>query len=572
MIINEYFNSEGIGVSFKIGDDWIRTYQFINDLLFQGILVIRDKENLYIPFEPILWLGNKRINQEDISKINTYADARNIKLTIINDLPQGELIMLKALRIAVYGGGGSPYNYGYALSEMGFDVYFVNDIDIRSNILDYFDVFIMPGGGFKAMIGQLLPLGEEGIQKIVGFVRKGGIYIGSCAGAYNAAITPKGFTDTYPHQIKMQMINAKVWNEGINTQWEGIESPGIGIIKVKNCIPNHPVLWNLPQEFEVTHYNGPIFDLVNSYKIEGASMAVGLLSWSGYTENFTKSEEFLTSFSKEGEHLADKAIEEEKYASVIGYLDEGKVLLFGCHPEFGFTLMMDDIKEPIKLIANAILWHSSDCPLKLENDRFNEVYLKKNWSNLLYKEDNLLERVNQFLTEINNIISNLKSKQENPQWMSKEYSLSFFGKEPKEIWHTILNDCESIIEEIKKTNNDTLSLVQKGMKRHNNNPKFKNLCREWYNAITYNRLDVWRQDFGYQGVLTLLKNSKDFFKKAYENYRIFNKKPNNPYEYMLENPYHLAVGSYLSASAALTSAKLLSKMYRSKLQKYLLHN
>lgn len=571
MIMNKYSNSEVIGVSFDIGDNWIRAYQFINDLLFEDILVIRNEENLYIPFEPILWLGNKRINQEDISKINAYADARNIKLAIINNLPQGEMIILKkALRIAVYGGGGSPYNYGYTLSEFGFDVYFVNDIDIRSDILDYFDVFIMPGGGFEAMPGQLLPLGEEGIQKIVSFVRKGGMYIGSCAGAYNAAITPKVFTDSYPLQIKMQMVNAKVWNEGINTQWEGIESPGIGVIKVKNCIPSHPVLWNLPQEFELTHYNGPIFDLVNSYKIEGASRALGLLSWSGYTEDFTKSEEFLIAFSKERDFLADKAIAEGKYASVMGYLDEGKVLIFGCHPEFGLTLMMDDIKEPIKLIANAILWHSSDSSKKLESNSFNEVYLKKTWGNLLYKEDNLLECVNAFLTEINNIINNLKNKQENPRWMSKEYSLSFFGKEPKEIWHTILNECENIIEDIEKINKETLALVQKYMKKYND-LEFKSLCREWYNGILYERPYIWNQDFGYKGILALLKTSRDFFMKAYENYDTFDKKPNNPYEYMLENPYHLAVGSYLSAAAALTSAKLLSNMYRSKLQKYLLY-
>ena len=113
-----------------------------------------------------------------------------------------------------------------------------------------------------------------------------------------------------PVQAKLQMVNAKVWNDSKNTEWVGLQSPGIGVIKVKNQIPEHPILWNVPEEFEISHYNGPIFEVVANSCIEGASQAIGLLKWSGITDNFTPSEEFLNDLPKAELTVSQSAVQE----------------------------------------------------------------------------------------------------------------------------------------------------------------------------------------------------------------------------------------------------------------------
>src|SRR3712207_8091190 len=42
---------------------------------------------------------------------------------------------------------------------------FLSDAEIRAGELDEVDVLVVPGGGFRAMHGQLEPLGEEGDRK-----------------------------------------------------------------------------------------------------------------------------------------------------------------------------------------------------------------------------------------------------------------------------------------------------------------------------------------------------------------------------------------------------------------------
>ena len=51
----------------------------------------------------------------------------------------------------------------------------------------------MPGGGYLGMAGQLAPLGAAGCRAIREYVESGGMYIGSCAGAYDAATVSARF-------------------------------------------------------------------------------------------------------------------------------------------------------------------------------------------------------------------------------------------------------------------------------------------------------------------------------------------------------------------------------------------
>src|SRR2546430_5400470 len=82
-------------------------------------------------------------------------------------------------RIALYGSGGSPYHHAAILARAGHGIGFVFPQDIEAGALDGFDAFVMPGGGYLAMAGQLAPLGAAGCRAIREYVESGGMYIGS---------------------------------------------------------------------------------------------------------------------------------------------------------------------------------------------------------------------------------------------------------------------------------------------------------------------------------------------------------------------------------------------------------
>jgi glutamine amidotransferase-like uncharacterized protein len=76
----------------------------------------------------------------------------------------------------------------------------LNGGHIRDGYLDMLDVFCVPGGGPSKMSKDMGPVGRAKIKQ---FVKRGGGYIGFCAGAYLAA----GHKDTPYHD--MQMVNAE---------------------------------------------------------------------------------------------------------------------------------------------------------------------------------------------------------------------------------------------------------------------------------------------------------------------------------------------------------------------------
>ena len=66
----------------------------------------------------------------------------------------------------MYGGGGAPFNHARIFAELGFHVEFITPQEIRAGGLSNYDLFVMPGGGGLAMMGQLNPLGETGCRMI----------------------------------------------------------------------------------------------------------------------------------------------------------------------------------------------------------------------------------------------------------------------------------------------------------------------------------------------------------------------------------------------------------------------
>jgi len=88
-------------------------------------------------------------------------------------------------KIAVYNGPGASHSWLWfveILDGMGFwDVEFVDDSDIIGKGLNHLHVLLVSGGDTFAIAESL---GSEGAEKIKRFIDEGGLYIGSCAGAY----------------------------------------------------------------------------------------------------------------------------------------------------------------------------------------------------------------------------------------------------------------------------------------------------------------------------------------------------------------------------------------------------
>jgi hypothetical protein len=142
----------------------------------------------------------------------------------------------------------------------------------------------------------------------------------------------------------MCLLPAEVWNAG--DEWGGVVSPGIGRIRVRRVAGavDHPVMRGLPEEFEITHYNGPLF--------VGASPLATVL---GAGAGFTPSEAFLDP-RYEGPLLLEGAAEAGAAAVTCGGVGRGRVVLFGSHPEFGFSIAMDDEQPPARMLRNAVAW------------------------------------------------------------------------------------------------------------------------------------------------------------------------------------------------------------------------
>src|SRR6266508_2146839 len=144
-------------------------------------------------------------------------------------------------RIALYGGGGAPYHHAAVFARAGHEVDFVFPVDILAGALRGFDAFVVPGGGYRAMLGQIEPLGARGARAIREYVEAAGMYIGCCAGSYCAAVAPRSFAEACPDQAEMSLLDAEVWNQA-DTEWLGLQSPGVGVLRARNAAPEHPVM------------------------------------------------------------------------------------------------------------------------------------------------------------------------------------------------------------------------------------------------------------------------------------------------------------------------------------------
>jgi glutamine amidotransferase-like uncharacterized protein len=118
----------------------------------------------------------------------------------------------KRIRVAIYndvgGGGAGAENIELCLSdELTYSTKRVDAEDIRSGILRSFDVIVQAGGRGSKQAAMLEPGGVDSIRQ---FVKRGGGYLGICAGAYLATVE-------YPwslHILNAVVVDREHWNRG----------------------------------------------------------------------------------------------------------------------------------------------------------------------------------------------------------------------------------------------------------------------------------------------------------------------------------------------------------------------
>jgi glutamine amidotransferase-like uncharacterized protein len=96
--------------------------------------------------------------------------------------------------IGIYNGHGASHSWLWfveILDSMGFwDIHFIDEGDIHRGALARLNVLLISGGDTFAIAEAL---GETGAQELKSFLKHGGLYIGSCAGAYlplNSSLSP----------------------------------------------------------------------------------------------------------------------------------------------------------------------------------------------------------------------------------------------------------------------------------------------------------------------------------------------------------------------------------------------
>jgi len=109
--------------------------------------------------------------------------------------------------IGIYTGSGASHSWLWfveILDRMGFyHVHFVDEKDILSNALEAMNVLLMSGGDTFAIAEGLR---TEGSDKLRRFIEGGGLYIGTCAGAYLPLRSSMDFLNQF------NFINVKISN------------------------------------------------------------------------------------------------------------------------------------------------------------------------------------------------------------------------------------------------------------------------------------------------------------------------------------------------------------------------
>lgn len=528
-------------------DNWATVFRFANGLLRSGerVLVVAEGNGQLEPgtfviplarsFDP--WVSGE-LAAGDLRR--AAADS-GLELRPLDGRMRIIAAPAGAVRVGLYGGGGAPFNHAAILATCGFGVTFLSDADIRAGRLQEVDVFLMPGGGERAMFGQLEPLGEEGCRAIADFVRGGGMYIGCCAGSYDCIVNSDEFLSVCPAQRCLQLINAGPWKGENAVGFLGLQSPGVGVVTVRNERPDHPVMFGMPQQFDIVHYNGPVLDPLPQRPVEGGSAATGLASFNGWTERFTPAEQFAGEAPGETPTYLAQAIAAERFSIAAGELGRGRVVAFGSHPEFGFDLPMVEWTQPARMFVNAVLWQA------VSREGAGNRPATSQPIRVSLPAGSVLDEV---VAAADGVVGQARTLQARsidpaPSWLAPAYSMSVFGLPPDEIWRQSLTAIVDLAGETSRRASDLKQRIS--LSGDLTDETLLQALQQVDQWVLDERPAEWRQDGGYQGIRALLRTAERMCDSALAQWDAKLGPPGGPYDYFAENPYHQVAGSYLAA-------------------------
>lgn len=218
-------------------------------------------------------------------------------------IPAGLWASDGAIRVAVFDGDGVGPSVEPLIASFqkakdgGFEVARITAKEIQGGKLSAYDVLVHPGGsGGK----QGKALGEDGRKSVRDFVRKGGGYLGVCAGAYLA---------TNDYEWSLNLLDAKVVDR---RHW----ARGTGSVTLQ-LSPSGAAFFGLSGGKTEIHYaQGP------------------LLARREWDDPAVPDYESLAVFASEiAKNGAPQGVMARTSAAVRGHFGRGRVLCFSPHPE-----------------------------------------------------------------------------------------------------------------------------------------------------------------------------------------------------------------------------------------------
>jgi len=454
-------------------------------------------------------------------------------------------------RVALYGAGGAPFHHAAVFASAGASVDFVFPADIAAGALAAYDVFVMPGGGYFAMQGQLEPLGAAGCRAIREYVETGGMYVGSCAGSYSAVHVPASFLRTCPVQAELRLLDWQIWNGWDSPLASGLQSPGIGTLRATNAVPAHPVMAGMPASFTITHYNGPLF--AGGFGLPGGGSGVAgagrgagrsrrhgagsaLAAVAGTEDDFTPAEEFLGSGTA-SDTVISRGVAAGVANVVAGRRGSGRVVLFGSHPEFGSSVAMDDLPAAAQMLVNALNWQLSetaglDRPVASIASRGRVGAASADAD--LRRLDGLVDRIATRCAELASRWPGPDGPA--PAWLDEKAAMSVFGLSPGVIWTAALRRIPELAQEA------LAAAPSVGP-----------------DLLSFRAPASWQLDGGFHGVAPLLDQVDELLAGAAADWDFVPSAGASPYADIFCSPYHLVAGSYLAAIGRAAGAALLGR-------------
>lgn len=256
----------------------------------------------------------------------------------ISSVPEPESRQMRYPRIGIYAGSGSSHSWLWFVDlfeKMGFlDLSFLDEASVKKNGLRHLDVLVISGGDTFAVAETL---GRRGADNIKSFVGRGGVYIGSCAGAYLPMNSSKKPLDMF-NFVDVKITNlSKTLPESEKDSCKFCTSYGCDFVfhpvreevLLKSAGTFTPI-----SEFKAPLYGGP--------GMKVSDPATVLAYYCGFTEKTS----FLT-----GKQIASKTL--VGHAAIVR-IPSGD----GCFYLFGPHLEHPNYPDANTRVADAILWET----------------------------------------------------------------------------------------------------------------------------------------------------------------------------------------------------------------------